>query len=312
MRTCPITYRPLEPDEPGPYSAAGLHRLSTRLTGLADLEWSAEEQRREARRRADKLSIGGIQPKLSARLEPSRQRFRIVDRLGHWILKPQVELWEQLPENEDLTMHLAAAAGIETPVHGLVRSRDLTWTYFVRRFDRRGRRGRLAVEDFGQLSGAPRDVKYRSSMERLAAVLDRHVTFPQAQRAELLRRVLFCFLTGNEDMHLKNFSLITRGHVVELAPAYDLVNSTLALERAPEEIALPLNGKKRNLTRADLLDHYASERLRLNGRVVGSILEQLRAALPGWRELLASSFLRAEAVERYGAILDERTARLWP
>ncbi|HMB68058.1 MAG TPA: HipA domain-containing protein, partial [bacterium] len=204
---CLITYEPLASGDPHPYSVAGLHRLSPALRSLEPFPYSARDQRREAVARATKMSIQGVQPKLSARLAVKNGAFRVVDRGGQWILKMQTETFADLPENEDLTMRLAETAGIPTPVHGLLRSVDGSLTYFVRRFDRAGRGRKLAVEDFAQLAGRTRDTKYDFSMERLVPLLDQHTTFPAVERQELFRRTVFAFLTGNEDLHLKNFSL---------------------------------------------------------------------------------------------------------
>lgn len=310
MNRCPITYEPLADDEKGGYSREGLRSLSRTLTHLADLPLDAEQQRSEALARAGKMSIQGVQPKLSARLRVKEGRFEIVDRGGEYILKPQSPLYPNLPENEDLTMGMAERAGIEVPVHGLVRSRDGSWTYFVRRFDRLSRGRKLAVEDFAQLSGRTRQTKYDSSMEQVGAVIDRFATFPAVEKLELLRRTLFCFLTGGEDMHLKNISLITRGPRVQLSPAYDLVSSSIALQRATEELALPLHGRKRNLRRSDLVEYFAGECLGLVRAAVDAVLSQLDAVQPAWERLIAASFLTAGLQDAYRELLRQRRARL--
>jgi serine/threonine-protein kinase HipA len=312
MRRCPITYQLLAPSASGTYSAAGLRRLASGLRSLADLLLDAEAQRREAGARAPKMSIQGVQPKLSARLRVSAGRFEIVDTGGEFILKPQSTLWPHLPENENLTMHLAASVGIEVPVHGLVRSADGSWTCFVRRFDRLPRRRKLAVEDFAQLSGRSRATKYDASMEQVAAISDRFATFPAVERRELFRRTLFFFLTGGEDMHLKNFSLLTRDGRVQLSPAYDLTNSTIVRRQPAEELALPLRGKKRGLTRRDLVDYFGREQLQLTSGTIAAVLERLHGAQAAWEELVAGSFLPGVLQEAYLAVLRERRARLWP
>ena len=240
MKRCLITYEPFEGD--GDYSVSGLKLLDRNVTSLAPLSYTAAEQRQEALERAGKMSIQGVQLKLSAVLRVKAGAFDVVDRNGRFILKPPSLDFPELPENEDLTMRLAAAVGIEVPVHGLVRARDGSLTYFIRRFDREGR-SRVPLEDFAQLSGASRETKYESSMEKVAAVVDRFCTFPAIERVKLFERTFFSFLTGNEDMHLKNFSLITRRGRIDLAPAYDLLNSTIALKKPQEEMALPIRGK---------------------------------------------------------------------
>lgn len=310
MNRCPITYEPLPDGTAGRYSREGLRRLSRSLVRLDDLPYSAEEQRVEAVARATKMSIQGVQPKLSARLLVQAGRFEIVDRRGDFILKPQTLLYRRIPENEDLTMKLAAAAGIEVPTHGLVRSADGSWTYFIRRFDRLARGRKVAVEDFAQLSGRTRETKYDSSMEQVAGVLDRFATFPAVEKLELLVRTLFSFLVGNEDMHLKNLSLVVRDGRVQLSPAYDLVNSTIALPGATEELALPLRGKKRRLRRDDLVRYFGEERLGLARGAIDQAVSRLEAAAPAWERLVGASFLPDDLREAYLSVLRERRDRL--
>lgn len=307
MKRCLVTYEPIEGD--GDYSARGLKLLDRNLTSLDPLGYTAAEQRQEALERAGKMSIQGVQLKLSAVLKVKAGAFDVVDRNGRFILKPPSLDFPELPENEDLTMRLAAAVGIEVPLHGLVRARDGSLTYFIRRFDREGRT-RVPLEDFAQLSGASRETKYESSMEKVAAVVDRFCTFPAIERVKLFERTLFSFLTGNEDMHLKNFSLITRRARIDLAPAYDLLNSTIALKNPQEEMALPIRGKRSNLTRSDLFNYFATERLQINERVLTEMTERFLAAFPLWDDLLAASFLSPEKNTAFAAVLAERKARL--
>ena len=225
MNRCPITY---EPCGEARYSRAGLRLLSPNLERLNDFPYDAARQRQEAVVRGGKMSIQGVQPKLSVRLDAKAGVFVIVDQGGRFVLKPQHGVYPNLPENEGLTMHLAKLCGIEVPVSGIVRSVDGTWSYFVRRFDRTGHSRRVAVEDFAQLGGLSRETKYDFSMERLVGLLDTYCTFPAIEKVKLLKRSLFNFLVGNEDMHLKNFSLISRQGKVELAPAYDFLSTTVA------------------------------------------------------------------------------------
>ncbi len=313
MNHCPITY---EPCGDTLYSPAGLRSLSRNLEDLHDFPYDAEEQRREAVLRAAKMSIQGMQPKLSARLNAKESVFEIVDLGGRYILKPQHLSYSALPENEGLTMHLAELCGIEVPVSGLVRCRDNSWTYFVRRFDRVGRKGRVPLEDFAQLAGLSRDTKYDYSMEKLIGILDSYCTFPAIEKVKLLKRCLFNFLVGNEDMHLKNFSLISRNGKVELAPAYDYLSTTvafLALGRRLEdieEIALPLKGKKRRLNRNAWLRYFGVERLELPERIIEATVLELVDTHAVWREKIGVSFLPATQKEEYEALLESRFAKL--
>jgi serine/threonine-protein kinase HipA len=305
VNRCPITYEPISGDRK--YSTGGLKALAPTLTDLNDLPYSAAEQRQEAIRRAGKMSIQGVQPKLSATLSVSHRCFEIVDSGGTFILKPQID-YPEVPQNEDLTMKLAALAGIETPVHGMVYSIDGSLTYFIRRFDRIGRGRKLAVEDFAQLSGQTRDTKYDFSMERLADIVDAHCTFPVIEKMKLFRLTLFNFLTGNEDAHLKNLSLITRNGKTEFSPAYDLLNTTIAAD-AVEEIALPLDGKKRNLNRKLLVDYFGIERLRLSKTIVSDVMDVMAKAKTEWESLIQNSFLSDGYKRKYLNLLQERRKR---
>jgi serine/threonine-protein kinase HipA len=291
------------------YSAAGLRMLDRNLRALDRLELTATQQRLEAIQRVGKMSVQGLQPKLSAVLRVRKGRFEIVDCGGRFILKPPSLDFAQLPENEDVTMRMARAVGIEVPTHGLLRAIDDSLTYFIRRFDRQGR-GRLPVEDFAQLSGADRDTKYDSSMEKVAAVVDAFCTFPAIERVKLFERTLFSFLIGNEDMHLKNFSLITREGKTEMSPAYDLLNTTIAIPKPREQMALPLNGKKTNLTRKDLMDYYGKQRLQINDRVLSGVLTRFQEGFAEWLKLLDQSFLSNDMRQRFYILLSERKQRL--
>jgi len=308
MKSCPITLEPI-PGE-AEYSLEGLAGLTRGLRRLEPLPFSAQEQLREAVARAPKMSVQGIQPKLSAILRVKEGAFELVETGGKFILKPPHPLYPQTAENEALTMSLARLVGIEIPVHGLIRGRDGSWTYFIKRFDRVGRNGKLPLEDFAQISGASRDTKYESSMEKVAQVIEANCTFPLPQKHELFRRVLFCFLTGNEDMHLKNFSLITRLQQVELSPAYDLLNTTLLLRNPNEETALPIRGKKRRLNRADLITYFAVDRLGLPQKIVDETLKKFQGALPVMQEMIGRSYLSEENRRRYLALFLDRAAHI--
>jgi serine/threonine-protein kinase HipA len=307
MNRCPITYD-LIPDG-ALYSAKGLKLLNTRLRSLEPLGYTAEQQREEALQRAGKMSVQGLQLKLSAVLLVSEGKFDVVDRNGRFLLKPPSLDFPEMPENEDVTMRLAASIGIDVPMHGLLRARDDSLTYFIQRFDRSAK-NRIPIEDFAQLSGHTRETKYDSSMEKVAAVVDRFCTFPAIERVELFRRTLFSFLVGNEDMHLKNFSLMRNAKKVVLAPGYDLVNSAIILKQSKDEMALPIAGKRSGLTARHLLDYFAIERLRINQRVIDEIISQFQGALHSWVERINTSFLSADMKKAYIVIIRQRVERL--
>ena len=312
MSVCPITLHEFEAGKKDDlYSRSGLRRLHTQLGRLQPLAFSVEDQRREAAARADKMSIQGVQPKLSAVLRVKDGRFEVVDSGGRFILKPCPAEWNEVPENEALTMALADTCGIEVPDHGLVASSDGSWTYWIRRFDRTGRKDRVPLEDFAQLQERTRDTKYQSSMERVIATIDQFCTFPAVEKRKLARRVLFCFLTGNEDMHLKNFSLITTPQKVELSPAYDLLNTSIVLQDPKEEMAMPIRGKRNNLTRRDLVDYFCGERCGLSSKVLAALLEDLGGSAKEWRSVIRRSFLGEEMREKYLGLLKGRSERLF-
>jgi len=303
MNRCPITY---EPCGGLLYSEKGLKLLSPALKDLSLLNYSAEELRSEAMIRASKMSIQGVQPKLSAVLNIKQGQFDIVDKNGRFIMKPQHHVFPELPQNEDLTMRMASIAGIEVPLHGMAYSKDHSLTYFIRRFDRKGQKDKVAVEDFAQLAGLSRDTKYNYTMEKLVRLIDGFCTFPAVEKAKLFKRVVFNFLVGNEDMHLKNYSVIIRNEKTELSPAYDLLNSSIVQKGDKEEIALPLKGKKSNLTSDNLIGYFGGECCGLTDKVIDRNLDDIRGGLSRWFSLIDNSFLSPLMKEKYRVLLQER------
>jgi len=307
MNRCPITYNPCGDSR---YSEAGLKLLSTELTSLKELEYTAEEQRKEAFNRASKMSIQGIQPKLSAKLNIKEEKFDIVDTGGRYILKPQHQYFPEMPENEDLTMKLANEVGLEIPLHGLIWSKDNTLTYFIKRFDRKGQNDKVPVEDFAQLAGLNRDTKYEYSMEEVVSLINRFCTFPVIEKLVLFKLVMFNYLIGNEDQHLKNFSVITEDGKVKLSPCYDLLNTTIEYKKPDEEIALPIKGKKKHLTYNMLVKYYGLEKCELTTKSIDKVLETLSSAIPVWKSIINSSFLSKGMKEKYLELLEIRLNNL--
>ena len=295
MNRCPITYKLCDDRR---YSEKGLKFLSRSLKDLSDFPYTPKEQIQLASMHAAKMSIQGVQPKLSVILNAAKETFDIVDKGGRFILKPPHLTYDELPQNEDLTMRLASAVDIEVPFHGMIYNIDSSLSYFIKRFDRLSRGQKVATEDFSQLLGYSRDTKYESSMEKVVSVIDKHCTFPILERIKLYRRVMFNYLVGNEDMHLKNFTLIRRGNKVELSPAYDFLNTTIPL-KSTEQIALPIRGKKSRLTYADLVDYFGGERLGLSAPILNEELTRFQKAIDEWKKLIAISFLSSEFQASY-------------
>jgi serine/threonine-protein kinase HipA len=303
MNICPITYLPCGENR---YSVEGLRLLASGLKTLKDLEYTAEEQRIEAFNRASKMSIQGVQPKLSAVLNIKDEKFELVDKGGKYILKPQHNIYYQMPENEDLTMRLAELIGLEIPIHGLIWSKDNSLTYFIKRFDRKGQNDKIPVEDFAQLAGLNRDTKYEYSMEKIVTLINMYCTFPVIENIKLFKLVLFNFLIGNEDMHLKNFSIVNRDGKVTLSPCYDLVNSTIEYKKPEDEIALPLMGKKKKLTQNILINYFGKERCELTPKSIESVLESISSSIQEWNKLIDLSFLSSEMKTKYHDLLNVR------
>jgi serine/threonine-protein kinase HipA len=303
MNRCPITYD-LCGDQL--YSDKGLKLLAPPLKSLEPLHYTAEEQRKEAYFRSAKMSVQGAQPKLSAILDTRNQCFEIVDQNGRYILKPQHDIYPELPENEDLTMRMARVIGIEVPLHGLIYSKDDSFTYFIKRFDRKGQKEKMQIEDFSQLAGLNRNAKYNYTMEKLVLLINSYCTFPAIEKAKLFQRVIFCFLTGNEDMHLKNFSVIQRDGLTELSPVYDFLNTTIVLKGDADEIALSLSGKKKNLNYKILVDYFGKERCGLTDKLIENILGASWKAIPEWKKLIGISFLSDTMKEKYEGLLEKR------
>ena len=252
-------------------------------------------------------TVTGVQAKLSLDIQRIDQesRFTIVSMDGAYILKPQTAQYPYLPENEDLTMHLAQIAKIEVVPHILVRFEDGELCYLTKRIDRSANGQRLPMEDMCQLTERLTERKYKGSYEQIAKAIRQYSDAPGLDLTNYWTTVLFCWLVGNSDMHLKNFSLYapnTTEHI--LAPAYDLVNTLLVIPEDAEELALTLNGKKRKLTRHDFETAMLSSGL--NEKVVSNIFRKFLRIYPQWEATIRNSFLPADLQEAYWQLIQER------
>jgi serine/threonine-protein kinase HipA len=147
-------------------------------------------------------------------------------------------------------------------------------------------------------------------MEKIVKLIDDYCTFPAIEKIKLFKLVIFNYLTGNEDSHLKNFSIITDDNQIRLSPCYDLVNSTIVLKEQDEEIALPLKGKKKHLTRNVLVNYFGIERCELTEKSIEKVLETISLAIPKWKTLIDISFLSKEMKGKYVDLLDGRLTTL--
>jgi serine/threonine-protein kinase HipA len=213
-------------------------------------------------------AITGVQPKLSLWLEATKKttRFTIVDDKSNYIIKPQSKTYSLLPENEDLCMHLAAEFGIKTATHGLIRLPSGKLAYITKRFDRNGA-NKIACEDLCQLSETLTEHKYRGSYEKTGKTIHQYSSQPGLDMVRYFELVLFSFITGNADMHLKNFSMLEgENGIFILSPAYDLVNTALVIKKEPEQMSLTLNAKRNKIAKKDF--NVLGECLSLNKKQI--------------------------------------------
>lgn len=257
-------------------------------------------------------TVTGVQAKLSLDLSRSNagepQRFTIVGLWGRFILKPQTDRYANLPENEDLTMRMAETVGIKTVPHSLMRFADGELCYITRRIDRTKNGGKIAMEDMCQLSERLTEDKYKGSYERVAKLIHIYSAAPLLDIVNFWEIVLFSWLTGNADMHLKNFSLFRPTKNYMLAPAYDLLSTSIVLPEDDEELALTLNGKKKRIKRADF--EKAMRDSEMDEKAITNLFNRFSKAIPKWHELIDMSFLPAELQETYHDKINAMSRRL--
>lgn len=258
----------------------------------------------------EQTSLTGVQPKLSLHLNEHEdcKRLTIVGLWGDYICKPQTSLYEMLPEVEDLTMHLAEVARIEVVPHTLMRMADQSLCYLTRRIDRTPAGEKIAMEDMCQLTGRQTEDKYKSSYERIGKAVLEYSSMPKMDVVNFLELVLFSWLTGNNDMHLKNFSLYEKSSGVRLTPAYDLLNAAIINPKDKEELALTLSGRKSKLKKQDFIK--CAETLGINPRIVERLINKYVGLSAKFEAVIQSSFLSDGLKERYASLLQDRLARL--
>ncbi|HAC21240.1 MAG TPA: toxin HipA [Porphyromonadaceae bacterium] len=310
MKRCLYCYQPLEEEQ------IDFHpRCSKKIFGIvtppvlpyskADIEGLALEIVRS------QITITGVQPKLSVDLEKDKngeKRFTIVGLWGGYILKPQTGQYANLPENEDLTMHLAELAKIKTVPHSLVRFKDGSLAYITKRIDRDKKGGKIPMEDMCQLTEKLTEQKYKGSHEQIAKKVVEYSAYPVLDLINYFEVLLFCYLTGNADMHLKNFSLYKGTGEYTLSPAYDLLSTKLVIPEDNEELALTLNGKKRKLKRADFDNLLKS--FKVDEKAIVNIYEKFRKVLPQWYDFIDISFLTEPMKAEYKQLIAKRSAIL--
>ena len=261
-------------------------------------------------------TVPGVQKKLSLHLSAGNTpRLTIVDYPTGYILKPQVEEFRALPEAEHLVMQLASAAGLSVVPHALVRL-NAGFAYLTRRIDREYSQDSksiqmLGMEDFCQLDMRLTQDKYRGSYERCVKVIMRYSARSGLDLTELFLRLVFCFLTGNSDMHLKNFSLIEtapESGAYVLSPAYDLLPVNVIMPEDKEDLALTLNGKKTNLRRKDFL--IFAESAGIPRKAAEAMIRKMVSFLPKWIDKCNDSFLPSDMQQSLIKLIKLRAERI--
>ena len=260
-----------------------------------------------------RISVPGVQPKLSLHLERgenhSRSRMTLVGLEGDYILKPQTPQWPFLPEAEHFCMKFAEKCGISTVACGLIPLKSGELAYITRRMDRI-RNQKLHLEDFCQILNKTTEQKYNGSMEQIGKAIRLYSDTPGLDLVRFFEITLFSFLTGNSDMHLKNFSLLrTQDGHYELSPAYDLVPVKVILPQDTEELALTLNGKKNHLKTTDFLAF--GHTLQLSDAQLEKAFDRItKSVRTHLQQSLDDSFLPPEMASKISALVSERLKRL--
>jgi len=259
------------------------------------------------------ITVTGVQPKLSLNLtegetKKESKRFTIVGLWGNYILKPPAEKYPQMPEVEDLTMHLAEIAKINIVPHSLIRLKSGQLAYITKRIDRVDKQ-KLHMEDMCQLTERQTEHKYLASYEQVAKAILKYSANSGLDLVNFSELVLFSFLTGNADMHLKNFSLIydpTNGPV--LSPAYDMLSTVLVNPKDDEDLALTLSGKKKKINRKDFESAFST--MKLDTRQQTNIFTKMEKVRNKWIDFIQISFLSSDFKEKYIQLINERFDRL--
>lgn len=309
---CLCCGKPLRtPDETGWHKACIKHFFGT--TKLPEIEIDDKTLNLLATETTNKgFTVPGVQKKLSLHLvsDSRKPRLTLVNYPTGYILKPQVAEFEALPESEQLIMTMADMAGISTVPHALIKG-DAGLAYITKRVDRNltdDKIEMLAMEDFCQLDLRLTEDKYRGSYERCAKIIKQYSSRVGIDMAEFYIRLVFCFIVGNSDMHLKNFSLIETaegsGEYV-LSPAYDLLPVNANMPADKEQFALAMNGKKMNIRKGDFLKF--ADTCGIARQTAEKLIENLVKLTPKWIAMCEKSLLTDKLKDRLKKIITERT-----
>ena len=308
MAKCLYCYKELGKDEKDFHKACSKKMFGTK--DVPELPYTRNDLNDLARQVIrSQTTLTGVQAKLSLDINKgtagTTDRFTIVGLWGRYILKPQTDRFASLSEAEDLTMHLAELAKIRVVPHSLIRFADGELCYITRRVDRTEKGEKLPMEDMCQLTERLTEHKYKGSYEQIAKGIQRFSSVPKLDLVNYWEQVVFSWITGNADMHLKNFSLYStvKGNYT-LTPAYDMLSTALVMPEDTEELALALNGKKRKLKKPDFIT--AMQASGLEEKVIENIFRKFLKVKDKWFAFIELSFLPDDMKERYKGIIDEK------
>lgn len=255
------------------------------------------------------VAVPGVQPKLSLSIvndtiqDGNKGRLTVVGALGgNYIFKPPSNQFAEMPENEHLTMRIAESFGIETVKSSLIRLQSGELSYITKRIDRTERGEKIHMLDMFQITEA--FDKYKSSMEKIGKALNDYSDNTLLDKLKFFELAIFSFITGNNDMHLKNFSMIHIADTWTLAPAYDLLNVAIVNPEDTEELALTLEGKKNKLK----WEHFErlGRNLGLNDKQINGVIKRFQKNKPKAIKWIDNSFLSSDYKQKYKTLLEER------
>lgn len=260
------------------------------------------------------VAVPGVQPKLSLSIindtiqDGNKGRLTVVGALaGNYIFKPPSDQFPEMPMNEHLTMRIAEAFGINTVKSSLIRLQSGELSYITKRIDRSETGEKIHMLDMFQITEA--FDKYKSSMEKVGRALNEYSDNTLLDKLYFLELGIFSFLTGNNDMHLKNFSMINTNEQWTLAPAYDLLNVAILNPDDTEELALTIEGKKKKLKWENFKNLGMG--LGLNEKQIKGIAKRFQKNKPIAIQWINNSFLSEEYKEKYKTLLEERYQTLF-
>ena len=260
------------------------------------------------------ITVPGVQPKLSLTLvketlaNGQHGRLTVVGALGgNYIFKPPSADYVEMPQNEHVTMRIANGAfGIQTVPSSLIRLRSGELGYITKRIDRTDKDEKIHMLDMFQILEA--FDKYKGSMERVGRAINAYSSRTLLDQSYYFELAVFSYLSGNNDMHLKNFSMIRKDDDWVLAPAYDLLNVQIVNPKDEEELALTLGGKKRKLKREHFLG--LAKGLGLTEKQVENTYKRFKQKKEAAFAWVDRSFLSEEFKKSYKSVMDSRYATI--